>query len=78
MTLCVRARTPLEPPEVRKHLGVREPETAEQWIVVLQQVAEDIRRFETANCSRLEDLVEIEWQPVAVGRAYDMVFGPKQ
>lgn len=62
---------------VRKHLVVRTPETAEQWFDVLQFVAEDICTFETTNQCRLEDLVEREWQPVAVGRAYDMVFGPR-
>src|SRR2546427_5517907 len=63
--------------EVRKHLGVREPATAEQWIDVLQLVSQDIRTFESANHCQLEDLVETEWQPVAVGRAYDMMFGPR-
>ena len=65
--------------EVRKHLGIREPGpvTATEWIKVLQSVSEDIHTFELANRCHLEDLVEAEWQPVAVGRAYDMVFGPK-
>lgn len=63
--------------KVREHLGVREPVTAEEWIDVLKLVSQDIRTFESANHCRLEDLVEAEWQPVAVGRAYDMVFGPR-
>jgi hypothetical protein len=54
--------------EVRKHLGIREPGpvTAKEWINVLQLVSEDIHTFELANRCQLEDLVEAEWQPVAV------------
>jgi hypothetical protein len=64
--------------EVRRKLQIREPETAEQWVDVLQFVSDDIRAFEESNDCRLEDLVEVQWQPVAVGRVYDMVFGPRQ
>lgn len=64
--------------EVREKLKIREPETAEQWLDLLRIVSEDIRIFEGANACRFEDLVEAEWQPVAVGRVYDMVFGPRE
>jgi len=63
--------------EVRRHLAIKEPVTASEWITVLESVAEDIQVFESTNQCRLEDLVEAEWLPVAPGRAYDMVFGPK-
>lgn len=63
--------------QVRETVGCKEPKTAAQWLAVLERVAEDIQGFETGNRCQLEDLVEVEWQPVAVGRAYDMVFGPK-
>lgn len=63
--------------EVRGHLGIKEPRTAGEWITVLECVAEDLDAFESTNKCRLEDLVEAEWLPVAPGRAYDMVFGPK-
>ncbi|MDP3719504.1 MAG: hypothetical protein Q8T13_17215 [Acidobacteriota bacterium] len=63
--------------EVRDRLAIKEPVTASEWITVLESVAEDIEVFESTNQCRLEDLVEAEWQPVAPGRAYDMVFGPR-
>lgn len=63
--------------EVRKHLGLPEPLDGGQWLDALAAVAQDIQTFESANGCRLEQLVETEWQPIAIGRAYDMVFGPK-
>jgi hypothetical protein len=63
--------------EVRKRLGVAQPRNGVQWFRVLEAVAKDIQMFEFANACSLEDLVEPEWQPVAVGRVYDMIFGPK-
>ena len=63
--------------EVRKALGIPEPRDGAQWLAVLKAVARDIQVFEATNGCQLEELVEPEWQPVAVGRVYDMIFGPK-
>jgi hypothetical protein len=63
--------------EVRDHLGMPEPRDGAAWLKVLEVVARDIQAFEDANGCQLEELVEPRWQPVEVGRVYDMVFGPK-
>jgi hypothetical protein len=63
--------------QVRKRLGTPEPLDGVQWLDALGAVARDIQMFESTNRCRLEQLVDPEWQPIAVGRVYDMVFGPK-
>ena len=63
--------------QVRQHLDLPEPLDGVQWLDALVAVARDIQTFESANGCRLEQLVETEWRPIGIGRAYDMVFGPK-
>ncbi len=62
---------------VRSVLSISQPTSATQWLECLRAVADDIRAFEGKHGIALEDLVPLEWQPVRVGRVYDMIAGPK-
>jgi hypothetical protein len=61
---------------VRERLSISEPRSAEEWVATLRAISADLSRFERRHRLKLESLVEDEWQPIAVGRAYDMVAGP--
>jgi hypothetical protein len=63
--------------KVRSALSISQPTSAEHWLDCLRAVSIDIRVFESRYGIALEDLVPIEWQPVQVGRVYDMIAGPK-
>lgn len=47
------------------------------WLNALMAISEDLRAFESRTHVRIEQLVERQWRPVAVGRAYDMAAGPR-
>jgi hypothetical protein len=51
--------------------------TSEDYVSLLLAISEDISVFEKSNNIQLEDLVPKEWQPVFIGRVYDMIVGPK-
>jgi hypothetical protein len=61
---------------VRHNLALVEPKSAEEWIETLRAISADLGKFERQHRVILEELVEEQWRPVAVGRAYDMVAGP--
>ena len=63
--------------EVRRELRIGEPRSASEWIEALAGISDDLARFERATRTRLEQLVELRYRPIAVGRAYDMVAGPR-
>jgi hypothetical protein len=63
---------------VRKSLKLPKVLSPDDYISLLNAISEDIAVFEQVNAPViLEDLVPIEWQPVFVGRAYDMAIGPR-
>jgi hypothetical protein len=52
--------------------------TGVQYRTILEAISEDLLIFEeTISPIRIETLVPKHWQPVLVGRAYDMVAGPR-
>jgi len=62
----------------RAVLGLSEISTATQYLSILNAISEDIAAFEDAHPQILiEKLVPKEWQPVFIGRAYDMAVGPR-
>jgi hypothetical protein len=61
---------------VRQRLGLPEPRAGDQWIAALRVISGDLARFERRHRLSLESLIDEQWKPVAVGRAYDMVAGP--
>lgn len=63
---------------VRHALGIAAPKDSGEWIVALEQVAADLRAFESRHHVRLDDLDVQSPIPVAVGRAYDMAAGPRE
>jgi hypothetical protein len=62
---------------VRHHLRIGQPLNGKTWIEDLSSINDDISSFETRNGVRIESLVPTEWAPINVGRAYDMVAGPR-
>jgi hypothetical protein len=58
---------------VRASLAVDQPLDPQEWLEILQAVAEDIEAFELEHSIALEQLVPRPLGPVAIGRAYDMV-----
>ena len=63
---------------VRGELGLRQgPKDGPEWLSVLDAIARDLRGFERTNRVKLEELVEPQCGPIAVGRVYDMVAGPR-
>ena len=65
--------------QVRRRLGVRRPLTsADEWLALLDNMAADVHRFEARHGIRLDDLIGKRWRPIAVGRVYDMVAGPRK
>lgn len=61
---------------VRRNLGIDEPYSADEWLAILRAISVDLSRFEGRTHEPLEALVDAQWRPIAVGRAYDMVAGP--
>lgn len=49
----------------------------ESYYMGLQEIAEDIYKFENKENVHLEDLIPEQWKPVNIGRAYDMLVGPR-
>ncbi len=62
---------------VRSSLSISKPLTAHEWLGYLQSISHDIKMFESKHGVMLEELVPAAWGPIAVGRVYDMVAGPK-
>jgi hypothetical protein len=62
---------------VRHRLRIEQPPNGKTWIEDLCSISDDISLFETRNSMRIESLVPAEWVPINVGRAYDMVAGPR-
>jgi hypothetical protein len=62
---------------VRYRLRIGQPSSGKAWIEDLCSISDDISLFETKNSVRIESLVPTEWAPINVGRAYDMVAGPR-
>jgi hypothetical protein len=62
---------------VRYRLRIGQSLNGKTWIEDLCSISEDISSFETKNGVRIESLVPTEWAPINVGRAYDMVAGPR-
>ncbi len=62
----------------RAVLGLPEINTAAQYLTILNAISEDIAAFEDAHSQIfIEKFVPKEWQPVFIGRAYDMAVGPR-
>lgn len=62
---------------VRSSLSIPQPTNSAHWIECIRAVSGDIHAFENKHGIALEELVPIEWQPIKVGRVYDMIAGPK-
>ena len=62
---------------VRASLSIPQPTNAVQWTECLRAIAGDIHIFENKYGIALEKFVPDEWQPIRVGRVYDMIAGPK-
>lgn len=53
--------------------------SSDEYLTLLLAISEDIAAFEKVNTPiLLEELAPKEWQPVFVGRAYDMAVGPRE
>ena len=63
---------------VKDRLGIEAPSSGDEWIETLRAIAADLAKFERRYGVPLERLVEEQWRPVAVGRAYDMIAGPTE
>lgn len=62
--------------EVRRAIGVPRMRSYEEWLAVLDHVAEDIAEFE-AREGPLNKAVPARFSRLEYGRLYDMVMGPK-
>ena len=63
--------------QVRKNAGIKKPQTAEAWIEVLYDVAEDIAAFERSCGAQLSSLPPEGFRHLEYGRLYDMALGPQ-
>ena len=63
--------------EVRKNAGIKKPQSAETWIEILYDVAEDIAAFEQSYGVRLPWLAPEGFRHLEYGRLYDMALGPQ-
>jgi hypothetical protein len=66
--------------QARAVLGLSSDNTVSgvQYRTLLEAISEDLFAFEEINSPiRVETLVPKNWQPVFVGRAYDMAVGPR-
>ena len=63
----------------RAVLGLPEIVSVVEYFTIMYAISEDIAAFEEAHPPILiETLISEEWQPVFVGRAYDMAVGPRE
>jgi hypothetical protein len=62
---------------VKTNLQLRYVKDCDIWIDSLRAVNRDIRAFEARHGIRLEDFVPNKLAPIAVGRVYDMIAGPR-
>ena len=62
---------------VQSETGTFYINNSEALISFLSSLAADLALFENRHSARIEDLVPFERGPVAVGRAMDMLLGPK-
>jgi len=62
---------------VRYRLRIGEPLNGKTWVDDLCSINDYINSFETRNGVQIEGFVSTEWAPINVGRAYDMVAGPR-
>jgi len=62
--------------EVRKHLGISEPESAAEWIHALDLANQDIRAFQEANNCTFRQAAPQHFSHLHAGRIYDMALGP--
>ena len=62
---------------VRKNAVIKKPQTAEAWIKVRHDVAEDIAAFELSCGARLSSLAPEGFRHLEYGRLYDMALGPQ-
>lgn len=63
---------------VRTALGIREPQSATDWIREIKAVALDIRAFEEKVGMELLQAAPRPFSHLEPGRLYDMVFGPRE
>jgi hypothetical protein len=63
---------------VSTNLGVLSIFESEQLVSILSRLTRELAAFESRHSLRIENLVPAEWGPVAVGRAIDMLLGPKE
>jgi hypothetical protein len=62
----------------RKTLKLPKTLNPDEYLSFLCAISEDIAAFEKINAPViLEDLVPKKWQPVFIGRVYDMAIGPR-
>jgi hypothetical protein len=61
--------------QVRSRLAISPPTVARDWLDILEDVGDDIRRWETRN-GRLSEVVPAPYSALRYGRLYDMLFGP--
>jgi len=62
--------------QVRGKMGIAAPSTCGEWLVVLQEIGEDIAAFESVN-GPLASAVPPHFAQLACGRLYDMALGPR-
>ncbi len=62
--------------QVRAKLGVGRPATFQDWLLALQDIAEDIAMFESIH-GPLSKAVPVRFGGLAYGRLYDMALGPR-
>jgi hypothetical protein len=62
---------------VKAHLGIHSIPSGSDLVEILRFIATDLYSFEEAHQLNVESLVPEERGPVAVGRAVDMILGPK-
>ncbi|MFZ0773883.1 MAG: hypothetical protein WAN08_20875 [Candidatus Sulfotelmatobacter sp.] len=63
---------------VKRALGIRYLPNSESLVSFLSSLAKQLLVFEDQYAVRIESLVPIDRGPVAVGRAVDMLLGPKE
>jgi hypothetical protein len=64
---------------VRRELMIPKlPQSSIEWVASLRNISSDVNRFESRYGIALESLAPDYARHVAVGRAYDMLVGPRQ
>jgi len=62
--------------QVRKKLRIAPPTTCAEWVVTLEEIADDILAFEATHES-FASVVPQQFAHLAYGRLYDMALGPR-